>query len=156
MKKKFIEANVNDIFYFFFLHFNSLNVFCVCMGRLPRWPRDKESSCQCGRTGSISGLGRHPGEGNGNSLQYSCLENLHGQRSFVGYSPWGQTCVWLFWDPMDCSALLYPSPSLGACSNSSPLNQWCHSTLLSSLVPFFPCLQSCPASGSFLMSKLFA
>ena len=32
MKKKFIEANVNDIFSFFFLHFNSLNVFRVCMG----------------------------------------------------------------------------------------------------------------------------
>ena len=93
MKKKFIEANVNDVFSCFFLHFNSFNVFCVCMGRLPRWPRDKESSCQCGRTGSIPGLGRHPGEGNGNSLQYSCLENPHGQRSFVGYSPWGQTCV---------------------------------------------------------------
>ena len=25
----------------------------------------------------------------GNPLQYSCLENLHGQRSLVGYSPWG-------------------------------------------------------------------
>ena len=30
-----------------------------------------------------------PGERNGNLLQYSCLENLHGQRSLVGYSPWG-------------------------------------------------------------------
>ena len=39
--------------------------------------------------GSISDLGRSPGEGNGNPLQYSCLENLHGQRSLVGYSPWG-------------------------------------------------------------------
>ena len=28
-------------------------------------------------------------EGNGNPLQYSCLENPHGQRSLVGYSPWG-------------------------------------------------------------------
>ena len=27
--------------------------------------------------------------GHGNSLQYSCLENPHGQRSWVGYSPWG-------------------------------------------------------------------
>ena len=34
------------------------------------------------------GLGRSPGEGNGNPLQYSCLENPHGQRSLVGYSPW--------------------------------------------------------------------
>ena len=29
-----------------------------------------------------------PGEGHGNSLQYSCLENPHGQTSLVGYSPW--------------------------------------------------------------------
>ena len=39
--------------------------------------------------GSIPGLGRSPGGGRGNSLQYSCLENLHGQRSLVGYSPGG-------------------------------------------------------------------
>ena len=37
----------------------------------------------------IPGLGRFPGEGNGNPLQYSCLENLHGQRSLAGYSSWG-------------------------------------------------------------------
>ena len=30
-----------------------------------------------------------PGGGNDNLLQYSCLENPHGQRSLVGYSPWG-------------------------------------------------------------------
>ena len=36
------------------------------------------------------GLGRSPGEGNGNPLQFSCLENPHGQRSLVGYSPWGR------------------------------------------------------------------
>ena len=29
------------------------------------------------------------GEGNGNPLQYSCLENLPGQGSLAGYSPWG-------------------------------------------------------------------
>ena len=39
--------------------------------------------------GSIPGLGRSPGEGNGNPLHYSCLENPQGQRSLVGYSPWG-------------------------------------------------------------------
>ena len=38
---------------------------------------------------SIPGLGRSPGEGNANPLQYSCLENSHGQRSLAGYSPWG-------------------------------------------------------------------
>ena len=39
--------------------------------------------------GLILGLGGSLGGGNGNLLQYSCLENLHGQRSLVGYSPWG-------------------------------------------------------------------
>ena len=40
---------------------------------------------------SIPGLGRCPGRGQGNPLQYSCLENPHGQRSLVGYSPQGCT-----------------------------------------------------------------
>ena len=49
----------------------------------------KESACNAGVLGSIPGLGRSPGGGHGNSLQYSCLENPHGQRSLTGYSPWG-------------------------------------------------------------------
>ena len=40
-------------------------------------------------TGSVPGLGRSPGGGNGNPLQYFCLENRHGQSSLVDYSPWG-------------------------------------------------------------------
>ena len=39
--------------------------------------------------GSIPGLGRSPGGWHGNPLQYSCLENPHGQRSPEGYNPWG-------------------------------------------------------------------
>ena len=35
----------------------------------------KESACNAGDLGSIPGLGRSPGEGNGNPPQYSCLEN---------------------------------------------------------------------------------
>ena len=35
----------------------------------------KESACNAGEPGSIPGLGRFPGEGNGKPLQYSCLEN---------------------------------------------------------------------------------
>ena len=49
-----------------------------------------------------------------------------------------------------------PSPSTRACSNSCPLSYWCHPTIPSSLVPFSSFLQSFPASGSFLMSWLFA
>ena len=41
------------------------------------------------RDGSIPEWGRSPGEGKGYTLQYSRLENPHGQRSLVGYSPWG-------------------------------------------------------------------
>ena len=49
----------------------------------------KGLACNVGDLGSISGLGRSPGGGHGNPLQYSCLENPHGQRSLVGYSSWG-------------------------------------------------------------------
>ena len=47
-----------------------------------------------------------------------------------------------------------PSPPR-AFSNSCPLNQWCHPTNFPSVFPFSSCLQSFPASGSLLMSKLF-
>ena len=50
----------------------------------------KESDCHVGDLDSSPGLGRSPeGGGHGNPLQYSCLENPHGQRSLAGYSPWG-------------------------------------------------------------------
>ena len=49
-----------------------------------------------------------------------------------------------------------PSSTLGACPNSCPLSQWCHPTISSSIIPISSCLQSWPASGSFLMSQLFA
>ena len=48
-----------------------------------------------------------------------------------------------------------PSPTPGACSNSCPLTRGCHPTILSCVIPFFFCLQSFPASGSFPMSGLF-
>ena len=50
----------------------------------------KESACNVGNLGSIPGLGRSPGEGYGNPLQYSCRENPHGQRILEGCSPWGR------------------------------------------------------------------
>jgi len=42
---------------------------------LPGGSDGKESACSLGDPGSIPGLGRSPAEGNGNPLQYSCLEN---------------------------------------------------------------------------------
>ena len=59
---------------------------------LPWWLCGKESACIAGDLGSIPGLGRSPGGGHGNPLQYSCLENPCGgrNRNMAGYSPWGQ------------------------------------------------------------------
>ena len=50
----------------------------------------KKSSCNVGDSCLIPGVGRSPGGGHGNPLQYSCLENNHGQRSLAGYSPWSR------------------------------------------------------------------
>ena len=53
------------------------------------WGSDgKEYACNAGDLGSTPGLRRCPEGRHGNPLQYSCLENPHGQRSLVGYSPW--------------------------------------------------------------------
>ena len=41
---------------------------------LPRWLSGKEPACEARDTSSVPGLGRTSGEGNGNPLQYSCLE----------------------------------------------------------------------------------
>ena len=49
-----------------------------------------------------------------------------------------------------------PSPTPRVYSNSCPLSWWCHPTISSSVIPFSSCLQSIPASGSFLMSRFFA
>ena len=45
------------------------------MQGLPSGLDSKASACNAGDLGSNPGLGRSPGEGNGNPLQYSCLEN---------------------------------------------------------------------------------
>ena len=50
---------------------------------------------------------------------------------------------------LQCSRLPCPSSASRACSDSCPLSRRCHTTILSSVVPFSSCLQSCPASGSF-------
>ena len=77
--------------------------FTVFVGGYAGAPDGKESACNAGDPGSIPGSGRSPGEGNGNPLQPSCLENpscLEGLRSIgemcpprhcnlIGYSPWG-------------------------------------------------------------------
>ena len=57
---------------------------------LPGGSDGKESACSLGDPGSIPGLGRSPAEGNGNPLQYSCLENSMDKGSLAGYSSWSR------------------------------------------------------------------
>ena len=84
---------------------------------------------------------------------------------FLVYSPMlsitcclvAKTCL-TFCDPMNCSVPGCPvhSLSLGVCSDSCPLSQWCHPTISSSVTPFFSCPQSFPTSRSFPKSWLLA
>ena len=64
---------------------------CIFMTDLgfPGSSAGKESACNAGGPSLIPGSGISAREGIGYPLQYSCLENPHGQRSLVGYSPWG-------------------------------------------------------------------
>ena len=50
----------------------------------------KESACNAGDPGSIPGLGRSPGEGNGNPLQYSCLEYPMDREAWQVTKSWTQ------------------------------------------------------------------
>ena len=76
--------------------FPSIRVFSNESALGNKWPKYRSFSISLsneyqgwfplGDAGSIPGLGRPPGEGNGNPLQYSCLKKCHGQRSLAGYS----------------------------------------------------------------------
>ena len=151
---------------------------CVYMG-LPWWLSSKESACNVGNTRIILG------EGNGNLLQYSCLENpmdrrawwapVHGVTrvghdlatksplniyiyivSSVRFSSVAQSCQNLRPHGLQHTRPPCASPTPGVYSNSCPLSQWCHPTISSSVIPFSSRLQSFPASGSFQMSQFFA
>ena len=50
----------------------------------------KESTCKAGDPGSIPGWGRPPGGGHDNPTPVFLLGEPHGERSLVGYSPWGR------------------------------------------------------------------
>ena len=66
---------------------------CKLKKGLPRGLSGKESAYNAGAAGDVGlipGSGRSLGEKHGNPLQYSCLENSHGQRSLVSYSSWGR------------------------------------------------------------------
>ena len=53
----------------------------LCSG-FPGGLDGKESACNAGDPGSVPGLGRSPGEGTGNPLQYSCMENSMDRRAW--------------------------------------------------------------------------
>ena len=78
----------------------NLPEFLVFSLGLPRWPSDKEtaySAGDAGKMGLIPGSGRSAGEGNGNPLQHSCLENPMDRGAWwatVQGVPKSQACVW--------------------------------------------------------------
>ena len=91
---------------------------------------------------------------------------LFSQEKDTGYNIWTLRKLLLWshsvmsdslWPPgLQHASLAGPSPPPRAFSNSCPLSLWCHPTILSSVVPFSPCLHSFPALGSFSVSQLFA
>ena len=70
---------------------NRDNSFCMRPGSLgfPGGSEGKASACNEGDLGLIPGLGRSPGEGNGNPLQYSCWKIPWMEEPGRLYSPWG-------------------------------------------------------------------
>ena len=62
---------------------------CLCVLDFSGGSDDKESACNAGDMGSIPGLGRSPGEGNGYPLQYFCLENS------MDRGIWSATVYWV-------------------------------------------------------------
>ena len=95
-------------------------------------------SVELGWTHAFWFLGLCPCHSTGGSVQFSCSVVSDSLR------PRG----------LQHTRLPCPSPTPEACSNSCLSSQWCHPTILSSVVPF-SCLQSFPASGSFQMSQFF-
>ena len=76
---------------------NKQTTFYILLMCFPGGSDGKESACNVGDLGLIPGLGRSPGGGHDNSLQCSCLENPHGQKSLVATvhrvaKSWTQLC----------------------------------------------------------------
>ena len=62
-------------------------MFTTLFSVFPGGSEDKASACNAGDLGLIPRLGRSPGEGNGNPLQYSCLENPMDQGAWRAIVP---------------------------------------------------------------------
>ena len=72
--------------YFFFIYIY-IYIYICFSERLPWWLRRQSVCLQCGRPGLDPWVGKFPGEGKGNPLQYSCLENPMDKRAWC---PWGR------------------------------------------------------------------
>jgi len=83
----------------------------------------------------------------------TCVQIMVG--IMVQFSSVTQLCPPLQPHGLQHARLPCPSPTPRACSNSCPSCQWCHTIISSSVIPFFSCLQSFPASGSFQISQFF-
>ena len=86
-KKSLLSPSHKEFLLYFLLKILWLN-FDIWVMMFPGSPDSsacKESACNVGDLGSIPGSGRSPGEGNGNPLHYSCLENSMDRGA---YSPW--------------------------------------------------------------------
>ena len=133
---------------------------------------NKEFAFNVGDLGSIPGWGRFPGEVNGYPLTVFLPGAFHEQRSLVCYSAWGLRVGhdWVtfissvqplsrtqrFANELQHARPPCPLPTPGVHPNSCSLSQWCHPTILSSVIPFSSRPQSFPESASSQMSQLFA
>ena len=100
-------------------------------------------------------------QGTGSKLEKEYVKAAYCHPAYLTYI---QSCcgcsvsrVRLFVTPWTAARWLpCPSPFPRLWSSPCPLSQWCHPIISSSVIPFSSCLQSFLASGTFLMSRLFA
>ena len=74
-------------YYLILLKNFTMCILCCTSMNFPGGSASKESACNAGDPGSILGLGRSPGEGNGNPFQYSCSGKSHAWRNLAAYGP---------------------------------------------------------------------
>ena len=118
---RFIHWSMHQYFIPFNCWIYFFQVGIAHFGGCPCGSAGKESACNAGDLGSIPGLGRFLGGGHGNPLEYSCLENHHGQGSLAGYSPWGHK-------ELDMTEWLSTSHSTFYLSINLPMKMWVVST----------------------------
>ena len=106
----------------------------------------KNPPANAGDMSSVPGLGRSPGEGNGNPLQYSWLGNPNGQRSLAGYSPFFSSIQFsrsvmsdsLWPHESQHARPPCPSPTPGVHLDTHASSRWCHPAISSSVSPSPP------------------